>query len=65
MIKFYSQSKTRPLIDAKDMEGCSPPAVFVGKYGYPKVDIGPLLPPVSVTPQSWTPGDVGPNPSTT
>ena len=45
MIKFYSQSKTRPLIDAKDLVGSSPPAVFVGRYGYPKVDIGPLLPP--------------------
>lgn len=45
MIKFYSQQKTMPLIDAKDLAGCSPPAVFVGRYGYPKVDIGPLLPP--------------------
>jgi hypothetical protein len=59
MIKFYSQSKTRPLIDAKDMEGCSPPAVFVGRYGYPKVDIGPLIPPdfgdtsVMDTPEMW------------
>ena len=45
MIKFYSQSRTMPLIDQKDIEGCSPPAVFVGRYGYPKVDIGPLIPP--------------------
>ena len=33
------------LIDAKDLEGCSPPAVFVGRHGYPKVEIGPLIPP--------------------
>ncbi len=45
MIKFYSQSKTMPMIDTKDLEGSSPPAVFVGRYGYPKVDIGPLVPP--------------------
>jgi Uncharacterized conserved protein len=45
MIKFYSQSKTLPLLNVKDLEGCSPPAVFVGRYGYPKVDIGPLVPP--------------------
>lgn len=45
MIKFYSQQKTMPLMNLKDLEGCSPPAVFVGRYGYPKVDIGPLLPP--------------------
>ena len=45
MIKFYSQQKTAPLIDFKDLSGSCPPAVFVGRYGYPKVDIGPLLPP--------------------
>ena len=45
MIKFYSQQRTMPLIDTKDLAGSSPPSVFVGRYGYPKVDIGPLLPP--------------------
>lgn len=59
MIKFYSHSKTAPLIDSLDLEGCSPPAVFVGRYGYPKVDIGPLIPPVfgdtseMDTPEMW------------
>ncbi len=45
LIKFYSQQRTMPLIDMKDLAGSSPPAIFVGRYGYPKVDIGPLLPP--------------------
>ena len=45
MVKFYSQSRTAPKIDFRDIRGSSPPAVFVGRYGYPKVDIGPLLPP--------------------
>ncbi len=45
MIKFYSKSRTARLIDSADLAGCSPPAVFVGRYGYPKVDIGPLVPP--------------------
>ena len=59
MIKFYSQTKTAPLIDTTDLEGCSPPAVFVGRYGYPKVDIGPLIPPIfgdtseMDTPEMW------------
>ncbi|MFA7150265.1 MAG: Nre family DNA repair protein, partial [Candidatus Methanomethylophilaceae archaeon] len=59
MIKFYSQSKTIPLLDSRDLEGSSPPAVFVGRFGYPKVDIGPLLPPefgdtsVMDTPEMW------------
>ncbi|MHA1647432.1 MAG: hypothetical protein ACTSVL_07655 [Promethearchaeota archaeon] len=28
----------------KDIFGASPPAIFVGHFGYPKVNIGPLLP---------------------
>ena len=44
MLKFYSQQKYLPQIDRKEVEGCSPPAVFVGRNGYPKVEIGPLLP---------------------
>lgn len=27
--------------------GASPPSVFVGRFGYPKVNIGPMVPPVS------------------
>lgn len=44
MIKFYSRSRTMPLVDMKDLAGSSPPGVFVGRYGYPKVDVGPLIP---------------------
>lgn len=44
MLKFYSQQRLLPKIDTKDIAGCSPPAVFVGRHGYPKVEIGPLLP---------------------
>ncbi len=28
------------------IEGSSPPSVFVGRYGYPKVSVGPMIPPV-------------------
>jgi DNA repair protein NreA len=28
------------------INGASPPAVFVGRYGYPKVRVGPMIPPV-------------------
>lgn len=44
MVKFYSQQRYLPRIDSRDLAGSSPPAVFVGHYGYPKVEIGPLLP---------------------
>ena len=44
MAKFYAGQKSFPVVNSKDIAGCSPPSVFVGRFGYPKVDIGPLLP---------------------
>jgi hypothetical protein len=35
-----------PLIPGMDMDGASPPSVFVGRIGYPYVYAGPLVPPV-------------------
>lgn len=59
MLKFYSHQKLLPKIDTKDLAGSSPPAVFVGRHGYPKVEIGPLLPAefgdtsILDTPERW------------
>jgi len=59
MVKFYSISKTKRIYDSLDLFGSSPPGVFVGRYGYPKVDIGPLVPPqfgdtsIMDTPEEW------------
>src|SRR5439155_1278538 len=42
-----------------EMDGSSPPGVFVGRFGYPKVYVGPLVPPVHGdtqildTPEAW------------
>ena len=33
-------------LHSTSLEGSSPPLVFVGRYGYPNVKVGPLLPPV-------------------
>ena len=44
MVKFYTKKINTPVIKSNDIAGSSPPAVFVGRYGYPKVEIGPLLP---------------------
>jgi len=44
MMKFYTKKINVPEIKTNDIAGSSPPAVFVGRYGYPKVEIGPLLP---------------------
>lgn len=32
-------------IDSEHVEGSSPPSVFVGRIGYPKVYLGPMIPP--------------------
>ncbi len=48
-----------PKIEKQDINGASPPSVFVGRYGYPKVRLGPLIPPFSENtevlddPESW------------
>ena len=34
------------LFSSNFIDGSSPPSVFVGSYGYPKVLVGPMLPPV-------------------
>jgi len=43
-LKHYFQ--TVPLIEGTDVDGASPPGVFVGRMGYPYVYAGPLVPPV-------------------
>jgi len=59
MVKFYAQSRIAPMIDAMEMDGASPPGVFVGRVGYPRVNVGPLIPPdhgdtsMMDTPELW------------
>ncbi|MCS7095694.1 MAG: Nre family DNA repair protein [Nitrososphaerota archaeon] len=38
--------KSIPLMQSDDIEGTSPPSIFVGRIGYPYVYAGPLVPPV-------------------
>jgi len=38
--------KTMPLIDGLEVDGASPPSVFVGRIGYPYVYAGPMVPPL-------------------
>jgi DNA repair protein NreA len=44
------------------LDGSSPPSVFIGNYGYPKVDVGPMIAPyvgdthILDTPETWIPG---------
>jgi hypothetical protein len=43
-IQFLKANSAKLALDAID--GSSPPSVFVGRYGYPKVRIGPMIPPM-------------------
>ncbi len=59
LVRSHFLSRTAPLIDSLDLEGSSPPGVFVGRMGYPKVAVGPLIPPwhgdtsLLDTPEMW------------
>lgn len=39
-------SKYANLFSSNSVSGSSPPSVFVGQYGYPKVGVGPMVPPI-------------------
>ncbi len=59
--KYYSQvgDEKKKKFDTKEIEGNSPPSVFIGRYNYPKVNVGPLVPPekgdtsVYSRPEKW------------
>jgi len=59
IVKYHSRDKVRHLIDTVHLGGSSPPSVFVGRVGYPKISIGPMIPPImgdtSIidTPELW------------
>jgi len=59
LARFFSTTRTRARTDRLDMDGASPPSVFVGRFGYPKVSIGPMIPPfhgdtsLLDTPERW------------
>ena len=46
MVRVSCYLKSIPLMDREDIDGASPPSVFVGRIGYPNVYAGPLVPPV-------------------
>ncbi len=46
MVKVNYYLKSVPLLSTEDIDGASPPSVFIGRIGYPNVYVGPLVPPV-------------------
>ena len=59
MVKVNYFLKSAPLMETQDIDGVSPPSVFIGRIGYPHVYIGPLVPPVHEntaifdSPENW------------
>jgi DNA repair protein NreA len=59
LVQHDALLKTLPMVEGRELNGSSPPALFVGRYGYPKVSLGPLLSPMHGdtllydTPESW------------
>ena len=45
IVRFHAQAKIKPMVDRLQISGASPPSVFVGRIGYPKVAVGPMIPP--------------------
>ncbi|UCG37658.1 MAG: hypothetical protein JSV64_08460 [Candidatus Bathyarchaeota archaeon] len=46
LVRINSFIRTFPLIKNVNIDGASPPSVFVGRIGYPYVYAGPLVPPI-------------------
>jgi len=59
LVRYDGMMRSAPLVNRIDLAGASPPGVFVGRFGYPKVFVGPLVPPVHGdteildTPEAW------------
>ena len=44
--RFRVVKSVERIVNRREIFGSSPPSIFVGEFGYPKVRIGPLVPPV-------------------
>jgi len=59
LVRYYTSLDKKRDIDKINLEGNSPPSVFVGSFGYPSVYIGPMIPPLRGdtslldTPEMW------------
>jgi len=59
LLKYDAFQRTLPMVGGTDFAGSSPPGVFVGRFGYPSVSLGPLLSPehgsteLYDTPEEW------------
>ncbi len=45
LLKYYYKSQVLNRLQSNEVAGSSPPDIFIGRFGYPNVYIGPLVPP--------------------
>lgn len=61
--RLTSKIKMRSLNVGRELEGSTPPSIFIGSWNYPKVYAGPMIAPlqgdtaIMDTPESWIPQD--------
>ncbi len=59
LLKYRAFERTLPMVPGTELDGSSPPGLFVGRFGYPSVSAGPLLSPqpdapeLLDTPEEW------------
>ncbi len=59
LLRYDALLRTLPLVAGRELDGSSPPGVFVGRFGYPNVSVGPLVSPrhgdtlLFDTPEEW------------
>ncbi|MGC8647438.1 MAG: Nre family DNA repair protein [Candidatus Micrarchaeia archaeon] len=59
LLRYYYRIKNAPFTERMELAGSSPTDIFIGNYGYPKVYIGPMVPPefgdtsLLATPERW------------
>ena len=59
LLRYQAFERTLPMVGRTDLDGSSPPGVFVGRFGYPSINLGPLLSPehgsteLYDTPEEW------------
>ncbi|MBI3840402.1 MAG: hypothetical protein HY297_00345 [Thaumarchaeota archaeon] len=59
IVKAQALARQPPAMSTNEIDGASPPGVFVGRLGYPRVSIGPMVPPqygdtaILDTPEEW------------
>ena len=59
LLRYYYSMKMMPVLDKLDLSGSSPTDIFIGRFGYPNVTIGPMVPPefgdtsILAVPERW------------